>query len=153
MTSRLRIAAVALGAVAVLFVVSGSGGYSAMEADRSIAVDVVSDEAALLGIERDVVEADNATIEVLTVTNRFPVAMTVDIDLERSDEGSPDVELESDEFTLEPGETHEIEMAVDCNVSANETAADGTDVAIDVSGTGPGTRVGLSRSAEIGCTG
>lgn len=152
MTSRLRAAAFALGAIAILLVVSGTGGYSTAAADRSVAIDVVPDENAFLGIERDVVEVDNATVEVLTMRNQFPVEMTVTIDTEQTENESLDVEIKDDEFTLAPGETHQIEPTVDCNTTSEETTANSTAVTIDISGTAPGSSVDLLRSVEVSCT-
>jgi len=147
-TSRLRVAALILGAVAILFVVSGSGGYSTAAVDRAVAVDVVSDEDAFLGIERDVVAVDNGTVEVLTLTNQFPVEMTVTTEPVRTESESPAVAIEGDEFTLEPGETREIQPAVDCN----DITAGSNEIVIGISGTGSGSTIELSRSVEVSCT-
>lgn len=148
MTSRLRVAALILGAVAILFVVSGSGGYSTATTDRAVAVDVVSDEDAFLGIERDVVAVDNGTVEVLTLTNQFPVEMTVTTEPVRTENESPAVAIKEDELILTPGETREIQPAVDCN----NTTAGSNEIVIGISGTGPGSTIELSRSVEISCT-
>ncbi|WP_138005342.1 hypothetical protein [Halalkalirubrum salinum] len=151
MTTRLRVAAFALSTIAILLVVSGTGGYSTAAADRSVDIDVVSDENAFLGIERNVVEVDNATVEVLTVRNQFPVEMTVNIDTEQTENESFDVEIEADEFTLAPGETREIEPTVNCNDTSAGTTANNTEVTIDISGTAPGSNVELLRSVEVSC--
>jgi hypothetical protein len=59
------------GALAVLGATLGTGGFSAVAADRSVDIQVVDDDRAYLGIEQNATTINDTTNLTVTVTNRF----------------------------------------------------------------------------------
>jgi len=109
----------ALGFAAALLVsVTGSGGFAAASADRSVPVAVVDDDEAYLGIERD--DASDGTWN-LTLTNRLGTGETLDVAAEVGGQNAT--------ATLDPGESETLTFTdVDCDGTANvvATAQDGS---------------------------
>jgi uncharacterized membrane protein len=122
--SRLRGLCLLVGFAAVVLAV-GTGSFSASTSDRSVSVDVVDDEDAILGLVAEQPEravGPNGTrthsdVPVLTVTNRFnsPIAsirVTV-----VSAETPTAVSVEHVEFSadsLGPGEAGTVDATVTC---------------------------------------
>lgn len=132
MRARPRPAILAMGVVAVLMIASGTGAFSAMEAERSTAVDVVDDESAMLGLEYDIVVVDEPESEetLVTVTNRLPVSITVDLDVDAPGDGLPVIEPDTGTLDLSSGGSDAVTATVDCGVETeveNSTASSASD--------------------------
>lgn len=157
MTSRLQIVTVALGVLAALLIVTVTGGFSVVTADRSMVTEYVPDDEANLGIEPHSVTVDTnvsntSEVQLLTVTNNLPTDLSVDVDLEPADD-HPEVVLVDDEIELDPGDTATIEATVDC--TTGEASDDGTeastDVEIHLQASGDGIDIELTRSVAVNC--
>ena len=144
MTSRLARLAIAFGALAVVLVAVGTGGYSSATADRAVSIDVADDAEAFLGLERDVVtDTGNSTEISLTVTNRLSTEIRVDID-HRSTDGSA-VAVDPAGFDLEPGETRDVRVEIDC------TSTDADDVELSIRAVGDRVEIELERAVDARC--
>jgi hypothetical protein len=115
--------ALLLLAGALVLATTGTGGFSSAAADRSVSVAVVGDEAAYLGVERDVVRVDGDPTLRVNVTNRFPSVETLNVT----------VSVGNHSETSDVTETHVFELAADCDAPVHVTAD------------GPGTHVELTR--------
>lgn len=169
MTSRLRYASVALAVLAVTLVAVGTGGYSAVTADRSISVTVADDSTAVLGLERDLVAGtNNSTASSVTVTNRLVTDVTVQVDPEPIGDDRPSLDVDPGSFTLAPGDDREVRVSMACpgpnatsmdeagaDDAGNETVDDGSsdleDVDLDVHARGSNVEIELTRSVTVGC--
>lgn len=126
----------ALLLIAVLVAASlatGTGGISAMSADRGFDARIVDDDDAYIGFQQEAVTTKGTTNLSVTVTNQFPAGTTLET-----------VEISVDGETryvgpLDPGEvgTATFEF-VDCGDS------------IDVEASGDGVQVSFSRPVECG---
>jgi hypothetical protein len=162
MTPRARHLLLALAAVCL---VTTTGAFSSTTADRSVSVSVADDEDAYLGIEIDdpvVVEREstggtNNTTEngtnaadewsedmtLLTFTDDFGTSLDVDVSVAES--GEPSVDLATGTVSLASGETAAVEATVTCRGDNSR------DVTLDVTATGDGVVVDLTRAVEIRC--
>jgi hypothetical protein len=115
--------ALLLLAGALVLATTGTGGFSSAAADRSVSVAVVGDEAAYLGVERDVVRVDGDPTLRVNVTNRFPSVDDLSVTVDVGDESQ----------TRTVTGSHTFEFPADCDASVHVTAD------------GPGTHVELTR--------
>ena len=103
----------------------GTGGFSAMSADRGVSVTVAGDEEAYLGYSDT---CENGTLEI-TLTNQFDEELTdVSITVAKEEEPLSD---------LGPGDSETVEF--------NVSESGGHDVTVDASGSG--VSVELDRTA------
>lgn len=99
MTTGLRLG-LALLAVATVVLVSATGAVSSVVMERSVAIDVVDDGDAPVGIAVDDVSTTNATATVeIAVENRLGEPLTVRAESERGTVAGQDGVLESGERT------------------------------------------------------
>ncbi|QSG06150.1 hypothetical protein [Halapricum desulfuricans] len=122
-----RWAYAALLALAVLLVL-GTGGFSAMSADRGVSVSVADDEEAYLGYDDT---CENGTLKV-TITNQFDDRLT-------------DVSITVDGEQKDLPEDAEIEAAKQWTATFNVSGTNSRDVTVEASG--PGVSVELDRTA------
>ncbi|MBX0322290.1 hypothetical protein EGH21_04490 [Halomicroarcula sp. F13] len=130
--------AVLLAVAAVAALAVGSGGFSAVSADRQVRVDVVGDADAYMSLTYPDagVSLDGATVEdtFLTVRNQFtqPVDFTVTYTVSTGDglDGTPT----SDSVTRRSvgvGEEFDVPIAVRCGASGTQYATVSFDVTAD----------------------
>ena len=137
----------------------GSGAFSSTTADRSVRVDVVPDDQALVGYEvnedvtRDESESgfpellatagENEVRTVATVTNRLSgnaAIEIVDVEVTTRSNGEPDVvNVEWDEGPFGPGETADIRGRIACEEAGSDVVeltvtVESTDVTVNLSG-------------------
>jgi len=125
------------GALLALAVVSllGTGGFSAISADRGVSVAVTDDTDAYVGYE----DACNGETLNITITNRFDESLT---------DGSVTVAGNETEFgTIEPGESATVSFNV--SGSGGQTIDSGDRVTVKASG--PGVSVDLDRTVPEQC--
>lgn len=97
----------------------GTGAFSSVEAERDVAVNVVDDDEAYLGLD---VEHEVATVgrsvEVAEITNSFADELSLDVTVEDANEVVDDVAVDEDdpgdEFSLELGPGESAPIAVTC---------------------------------------
>ncbi|MFC7116242.1 hypothetical protein ACFQH2_16605 [Natronoarchaeum sp. GCM10025703] len=94
--SRLVVGVVAL--IVALLLITSTGSFSAMTAERPAQVTVVDDPDAYLGVEQETEQADNGSTLNLTVTNQFSGGTDLD-------EMNVSVGGESQEMSLDAGES------------------------------------------------
>ena len=136
-------------ALALVVGVTGTGGFSAAEADRNVAVAVTDDENAYVGYDAPEDVSLNTTAEdetaLLTVTNRLhtPIEIT-NVNVEPA---SANVTVEKPTGEFDPGDEKTVSLT-DCEEDTGETVyvtieVEGTDVSVTLSGT--------TRPIEIEC--
>ena len=143
-TSTTRALSVALAVVAAAGLIFGTGGFTAMSADRGVNVDVVDDEDAYLGYEMTtetttVNNSSTVTAEA-TYRNGFDGELTLEVTV--IVDGS---EVNSETRTLGPGSEEVISVTRSC--SPGETV----DVAFKSAGRGPGIGVSMNRTHSVSC--
>ncbi|AUX08760.1 hypothetical protein AArcSl_1125 [Halalkaliarchaeum desulfuricum] len=130
----------------ILLLVAGTGGFSAMTADRGVDVSVVPDDEAYVGIEKvgDQVYEDDR-IHLLTITNQFASEM---------DELSVTVDGESDVIVtglVKPGETS-LSPGERTNVTAECTrTTERGSVELDITGEAGAASFDITREIDVDC--
>ena len=142
-------------AVLALTLVSGTGGFSSVAADRPVSVAVVDDDEALVGVEADRIDRCGGNQRALTVSNRLgtdlhTVQATVlddSSDVRGTVTGTPD--------GVGIGDSGEITVRINPAASASEDAGNGDAVdgtiEIRLVVVGDGARVELTRSVPVEC--
>lgn len=147
---RRRLAVLVGLALAVTSAVSGTGSFSATAADRSMEVRVAEDENAYLGLDYDdtvTVDANETTVTLVAVTNRFSTVLSVDAELTEGDPDQPPaIESVDGPGDLDSGDTGTLSATVRCD---NATASESVAVALDA--TGGQVRVALQRELTVAC--
>jgi hypothetical protein len=145
-------------ALLALTLVSGTGGFSSVAADRSVNVAVVDDDEAFVGIEKGHIDRCGANQVALTVTNRLgsdlhTVEATVlddDSDVRATVMDTPG-RLGVDDKSHRGEITVRVNPATPANEDAgNGDAVDGT-IQVRLTVQGGGVRVGLTRSVAVEC--
>ena len=159
--TRLRRVAVVLAALAVVGTTIPTGGLSSASAERSVSVDVVPDDEAFLGVVEhnqtvdpglngDQGNSTKAQVVLLTLTNRFPTDLTVEVSV--GDAGAPPPKMQSladRSFSLPMGHARHVEANVVCGGGGGPTGSDVFTVEVVASGTGIG--IELTRHVTIEC--
>lgn len=130
MTSRLGIA---ITLVAAGLLVTSSVGVSTVALERSIEIDVVDDESAMVGFNTTESNDNGSPVESLEVENRAGSKLTVDVTSESETEIEPSAELG-------PGDEATISVSNDCE----------DEVTLDVALTGDGIRIERTVSLDCG---
>jgi len=110
--SRHRSLVLAAAVVVLLATVSGTGGFSSAEADRSMDVSIANDDSAFVGFEQTTEETNQTVNLTVAVTNQLPSGTTlstvsVTVGSESQDAGP-----------LDTGERNEAEFHdIDCDSS------------------------------------
>jgi hypothetical protein len=144
-----RLALFLCAVTAVVSLAVGSGGFSSVEADRGVTVDVVGDENAYLALEYDddaTVEAtvgDDVSLDIVSVKNQFTEDVNVTVDYGVDGASGLSVTDSSDETELGVGNTAEMSTTVTCDEKGEYT------VSFDATATGEGVsaETGDSRTA------
>jgi hypothetical protein len=142
-------------ALLALTLVSGTGGFSSVAADRSVDVAVANDDEALVGIEKSHIDRCGANQVALTVTNRLGSDLhTVEATVLAASSDVRATVMDTPEG-LGVGDNGEITVRVNPATPANEDAGNGdaVDGTVDIRLTvkGDGTRVTLTRSVPVEC--
>ena len=139
--SALRTLSLVLAFTAAVGLVIGTVGFTAMEADRGLAINVTDDASAYLGYEPidTSVESGNAT-DVVEFHNRFSSDLRLDVRVRADGDHLTDVNT-----TLIEGEKESVPVSLTC--------ADGetVDLTFDVTGKGSGISVSLERTHTVTC--
>jgi len=189
MGRRRRAIFASLALVAALVATVGTAGVSSVAADRAVQVAVADDENAFLGIDplpdgdaagdrgddpeaamrpatyhgdaTVMVHANETTLRLLTVTNRFDhgISVTVDLAEERpetrmneyvsaEDAGLPEPigAVDRRPGRLAPGDSAGLDAEIDCRDGTGGT------IELRVSADGDGVRVAATRTIEIYCS-
>ncbi|WP_049984335.1 hypothetical protein [Halorubrum sp. BV1] len=130
--------------------VQGTGAFSAVTGDRQFSVGTADDDTALLGIEpRDPTGTSGDTVSLLTVTNRFSESLTLE-QVGVVDAGSLGItrtDLQIDRWTLQSGESTDIEAELACASGATDDIA----LAIRAVTTDRDESIELTRSTTVAC--
>lgn len=135
MTSRLGIA---ITLVAAALLVTASAGVSTVALERSVEVEVVDDDSAIVGFETNESVGNESPADALDVTNRAATTLEIDADAGSGSDSAVDVDAPED---VGPGETVTISVTGEC---------DG-DVELEVALVGDGIRI--ERTATLDCDG
>lgn len=154
---RRRSLVVLAAALLALTLVSGTGGFSSVAAERSVNVAVADDDRALVGIEAERVDRCGGNQVALTVSNRVGTDLhTVEATVldGRSDLRATVTDTPSG---LGVGESGAIMIQVTPATPAsgdagNRDAVDGT-ITVQLMVVGDGVRVTLTRSVPVECPG
>lgn len=137
--------------VFALALVTGTGAYDAVDAGRHAAVPVASDATGALGLETPSIALANGphdAVPVLVVTNRFPGPLTtVTATVTDAGPGAPRLDAGPAPAALRSGASVTLSAAVVCGGRHTETWP------VQITATGPGTRITLTRSVTVTCTG
>jgi uncharacterized membrane protein len=145
--------------LAISLVVS-SGSFSAVSADRGVAITVADDDSAFLGFTSEVPVLDNGRHDetpLATLQNRFGGPLTdVEVTISGDDKPSPtllpqstpDVDVPD---TIEPGDSGTIEADIQCsNVEGDGSTEDWQ---LHISASSDTATVDLTRPVTVECTG
>jgi hypothetical protein len=147
--SALRTLSVLLAFTAAVGLVFGTAGFSAMEADRGLAVNVTDDENAYLGYE----PIANATgsgesTAVVEYRNRFGDSLDrFDVDVSIANAENVDASIESTTAPDELGEGNASPVTVTLSCSAGADV----ELSFEADGSGGGTSVSLERTHTVRC--
>ena len=147
--SALRTLSIALAFAAVLGLVFGTAGFTAMQADRGLAVNVTSDERASLGYEplTDTVQSGEPT-PVVEYRNRFNgdiAEFDVDVSLSEPEETRTAIASTETPDGLPNGQRERVSVALSCPVE------EAVDLRFEASGSGAGVSVSLDRVHTVTC--
>lgn len=139
--------------VTAVLIATGTGGFSAMAADRSLQVSVVEDEHAFLGIE--VVEREgtvgNTQFTLLELTDNFGQDVDVDEVTVASEDAPIEVELPS-EATSTDGDFLAMDDTLDVPVSCTEPTDGAVDVTLHIVASGTGVTVVKDKTVGVECS-
>lgn len=129
--NKTKILSAVLMLVACTGLILGSFGFTSASADRSVSVQVVSDDYAFVGYQSsDLTAEDGETIDLVTVENRFSHSVDVtDITIE---DGTFMISSPTQPTNIHPGENGTIRGTVEC--TPNETQKIGLTVTLKGSG-------------------
>ena len=143
-TSTARALSVALAVVAAAGLIFGTGGFTAMSADRGVNVNVAGDDDAYLGYEltTETTTGNNSSTVTAEATyrNGFDGDLTLEVTVVV--DGN---EVDTETRTLDPGSETVISVTRSC--SAGETV----DIAFEAAGDGPGVSVSMDRAHSVSC--
>jgi hypothetical protein len=123
---------------AVLVATTGTGGFSAVEADRGLDVSVVADDRAHLGITvEETTGANGSTFTLLTLDDNFPHGTDVRVESVAAPDNAP-IRVKS------------WSMDGPVDVTCVETTAD-TDVTLLIDARGDGVRVIKHKQVTVTC--
>ncbi|OYR42471.1 hypothetical protein DJ82_02480 [Halorubrum sp. Ib24] len=147
--SALRTLSLVLVLAAAVGLVFGTVGFSAMEADRGLAVNVTDDASAYLGYEPLADEVrDGESAAVVEYRNRFGGDLgEFDVDVSIADPGATDATIES----VEPPSSLERGSAAAVDVTLRCPEREAVPLAFDVDANGGGVGVSLDRTHTVTC--
>ncbi|WP_144798039.1 hypothetical protein [Halorubrum depositum] len=147
--SALRTLSLVLAFTAAVGLVFGTAGFTAMEADRGLAVNVTDDASAYLGYAPLADEvSDGEPAPVVEYRNRFGTDLDeFDVDVSIADPGATDATIESVDppSSLDRGSAAAVDVTLRC--SDRETVP----LAFEVDGSGGGVGVSLNRTHAVTC--
>lgn len=147
--SALRTLSLVLAFTAAVGLIFGTAGFSAMSADRGLAVNVTDDDSAYLGYEPTANETDGGeSTAVVEYRNQFGNDLhEFDVDVSIVNSGNTDASIES---TSTPGELGKGNAS---SVFVTLTCSTGGDVELlfEADGTGGGASVSLDRTHTVTC--
>ena len=140
----LRTLSLVLAFTAAVGLIFGTAGFTAMEADRGLAVNVTNDTSAYLGYEEvnDTVH-DGEPTEIVEYRNQFGSDLDeFDVDVSS---GHDEVTVVSTPETLGEGTKRRVELTIHCDTE--------TDVPLtfEADGSGGGVSVSLDRNHTVTC--
>jgi hypothetical protein len=149
--SALRTLSIVLAFTAAVGLVFGTAGFSAMEADRGLAVNVTDDDEAYLGYEPLVPEneriTENTSTRVVEYRNQFGVDLdTVVVDVSSANPGSgPTVETIDAPYRLDRGTADSVSVTLECSTEQE------VELEFEATGSGSGASVSLDRTLNVTC--
>ncbi|WP_418286004.1 hypothetical protein [Halorubrum sp. DTA46] len=147
--SALRALSIALAFAAVLGLIFGTAGFSAMTADRGLAVNVTGDESAYLGYDpvTDAVQDGDPT-PVVEYRNQFDDDLDeFDVTVSLLDPEGTRTEIASADYpdSLPKGGSGTVDLTLSCPVGED------VDLRFEASGSGTGVSVSLDRVHTVTC--
>ena len=137
MTSRLGIA---ITLVAAALLVTSSAGVSTVALERSVEIEVVGDDSAMVGFETNESVGNESPTDALDVTNRAGTTLDIDADADAGSGSDSAVDVDAPE-DVGPGETVTISVTGECE----------GDVELEVTLVGDGIRI--ERTETLDCDG
>jgi endonuclease YncB( thermonuclease family) len=144
---RARHAGLALALFTIVAFTISSSGYSSMEAERGVNIDVVNDEKANLGIadENMSTMGSNTTI-FFTLTNQFGTRLTITVQAtEKRD--SMSVDVINSPYKLGQGNSVPVIATVDCSKPVNDAP-----VVVHITASNSNVRIMMNRTVQVSCT-
>ncbi len=145
----LRTLSLVLAFTAAVGLIFGTAGFTAMEADRGLAVNVTNDTSAYLGYEPLTDEVhDGESTPVVEYRNQFGSDLDeFDVDVSIADPGATDATIESVETpsSLERG------AALPVNVTLGCSEEEPVQLLFEADGSGGGVSVSLDRTHTVTC--
>jgi micrococcal nuclease len=144
---QVRYASLVLTVLAVIGFTIGSSGFSAIEADRNVHIDAVSDTKANLGItnENGNTMESNKTV-LLTLTNQFGTRLTITVQtIEKNDILS--VTIVNSPYKLSQGTSAPVIAAVDCRKPVNSVP-----VVVHITASDSNVWIMMNRTVQVSCT-
>lgn len=136
-----RALSLAFALLATAALVAGTGGFSAMQAEREVSIEVVGDGSAYLGYEPLTTTVDvNGSTDVVAFHNRLNADLTLDVVIHT--DGS---RLTSETAMLGEGERETISIAPDC------THGESVRLRFVAIGEWPGVVASLERHLTVVC--
>jgi hypothetical protein len=147
--SVLRTLSLALAFAAAVGMVFGTAGFTAMEADRGLDVDVANDTGAYLGYDPVADEVhDGESVPVVEYRNQFGVDLgEFDVDVSIQSSGSTDAAIESVNAPSSLGRG----TAAPVNVTLSCPERETVHLRFEADGNGGGVSVSLDRVHEVTC--
>jgi type 1 fimbria pilin len=136
--SKLKTLSLLLLLVSITGIMVGSGGFTALSADRGVSIGVENDESAYIGYEsNDLTVKNGTTIDLVYITNRLPDSIDVtDITIKDGDFTISELTTPTD---ISPGERGTIQGTVVCTPSENQAiklsvTVSGSDITAQLTG-------------------
>lgn len=149
-----KLAFVLCGLAAAVALAVGSGGFTSVQADRGVSVDIVGDDNAYMAldypngtVERGGAVNETVTLPVVNITNQFTedVDITVEYTVSETSETSATGANGPTDLDLDVGDTEQVSTAVTCD----DTGEDSVTVEFDVTADGNGVYAETSEPRTV----
>lgn len=142
---RIHHVSLALALFAIIAFVIGTGGYSSMETERGVNLDVVNDEKANLGVSDENTVKTNGTV-LLILTNRFGAELTITVQATESNDYL-NISIINIPFKLDRGASAPVTAMVHCSKAVN-----GVPVVVHITASNSDVRISMNRTVRVSCT-
>lgn len=147
---KFRILSILLAFTAAVGLVFGTAGFTTIDADRGVGVNVTDDDSGYLGYEPLVNEGEEITTgqstPIVEYHNHIGVNLdTLDVSVWRTNSSGPTIESSGAPSQLNRGGADTVSVTLNCSTTQD------IELKLEVTGSGSGTSVTFDRTLEATC--
>ena len=147
---KFRLLSILLAFTAAVGLVFGTAGFTTMDADRGVGINVTEDDNAYLGYEPRLDGGENITAgqstPVVEYHNQVSVDLdTLEVDVSRTSSSGPTIETFDAPDQLDRGSAGTVTVTLNCSTTQL------VELNFEVTGSGSGTSVSLDRTLSVTC--